>query len=386
MLCLVVTGCGSAHLPSANASSSRASAPQPASYARVASAPRLSGICPPPELPRSFPTSPASNRNLVLGTLRGSDQTVVRDVTDIDHPTTTATLEVTGLTTRPSFVSPSAISYVNAFRELVRAPLSGSGTLVVAATCGRPSIPAFAWSPDGQSFTYVVDPEDAGNPTNAFQWHLASHGIDRVMASAPTWCYCGNGTEDLSLATGFSPDGQFVSLVEFVGPTDLQVRRLDGSLVGAEIRGDRTYSNPVTMGVWSGPDLFVRDTHGVERWSNGVIKPFLPGVEWLYPRASPSGGQMVYAARGVDGLARISVVDVASGLTRQLSSEPGSSPFFLTPRYVWYKGERLCASGDPCYFNAKTILTDKTYIYDLQTGTETESIIADIADVWPHGA
>jgi hypothetical protein len=33
-----------------------------------------------------------------------------------------------------------------------------------------------------------------------------------------------------------------------------------------------------------------------------------------------------------------------------------------------------------------TITTGKTYIYDLQTGTETESIITQVFDVWPHPA
>jgi hypothetical protein len=32
-----------------------------------------------------------------------------------------------------------------------------------------------------------------------------------------------------------------------------------------------------------------------------------------------------------------------------------------------------------------TLPTGKTYIYDLQTGTETESRITAVYDVWPHG-
>ncbi len=165
--------------------------------------------------------------------------------------------------------------------------------------------------------------------------------------------------------------------------TDLQVRRLDGSLVGAEIRGDR-YASQVTMGVWSGADLFFRDKQGVEKWTNGAITPFLPGVAWLHPWTSPDSGQIVYAARGSDGLAHVSVVDSASGRTRQLSGQPRDWPRFLTPRYVWYVGDRLCTPLDgPCNVGTST---GKTYIYDLQTGTEWDSLITDIADTWPHGA
>jgi hypothetical protein len=33
-----------------------------------------------------------------------------------------------------------------------------------------------------------------------------------------------------------------------------------------------------------------------------------------------------------------------------------------------------------------TTFSETTYIYDLQTGTEWESIITNVADAWPHGA
>jgi len=231
--------------------------------------------------------------------------------------------------------------------------------------------------------TYVV----ADNPENTFRWHLASGGSDHVIGTAPLWCACGEYFEGSSFGTGFSTDGNFVWLVEtLVNSTDLQVRRLDGSLVGAEIRGDNSYASPPTMGVWSGADLFFRDKAGVERGSEGAIKPFLPGVAWVHPKASPNAGQIVYAARGSDGFSHISLVDVTSGRARQLSSQPRISPFFLSPRYVWYKGERPCVPGDPCVGTITTTPTGKTYIYDLQTGIEAESIITDIADTWPHGA
>ena len=204
------------------------------------------------------------------------------------------------------------------------------------------------------------------------------------MGTAPAWCHCGNGSEDYSLDEDFSPDGQSVSLVDSLGVgTNLQVRRLDGTLVGAEIRGDATFPNSVTHGVWSGTDLFYRDSQGVERWHDGTAKSFLPGVAWIHPRASPAGGQIVYAARGSDGQARISVANTATGQSRQLSSRAATWPIFLTPRYIWYRGERPCGPSDAICI--KAAFTGKTYVYDLQTGAEWESIITDVADVWPHG-
>jgi Tol biopolymer transport system component len=283
-------------------------------------------------------------------------------------------------------VNPATISYVADGQRLMRSPLSGTGGELVLLTCDN-SFLTFRWSPDGQSFAYVV--ETASESTYVFEWHLVTRGVDRVMGTTPAWCHCGNGSEDFSIDTGFSPDGQILWLVDYVGRgTSLQIRRLDGSLVGSDIRGDKPWPSPLTMGVWSGTDLFFRDSQGVERWSSGAVRQFLPGIAWLHPEASPNGGQLVYAARGADGAAHVYVADTSNGQTKQLSSRQANSPFYLSSRYVWYQGERLCSipAGDQCYFNVKSIPTGKTYIYDLQTGTESESIITDIADVWPHGA
>jgi hypothetical protein len=320
---------------------------------------------------------------MVIAKIRGSDQTVVRDVTDVDHPSTVATVNVptwmSGWRPIPSFASPSAISYVAEGRQLIRLSVTGSGSDTTAAVCRSHSIRAFGWSPDGQAFTYLVDPFD---PQGAFQWHLVVDGADRVIGTAPIACYCGGGTADMNLVVQFSPDGQFAWLEDSLGwrGTSLQVRRLDGSLVGAEIKGDR--SGP-TMGVWSGTDLFFRDKQGVERWNKGDIKPFLPGVAWLHPKASPHGGLIVYAVRASDGLGRVYVVNTSNGQTRQLSTQPRTWPYFVNARYVWYRGERLCAPAETMCIGTEFL--DSAYIFDLQTGTESESRITDIADVWPHG-
>jgi hypothetical protein len=63
-----------------------------------------------------------------------------------------------------------------------------------------------------------------------------------------------------------------------------------------------------------------------------------------------------------------------------------SEPAFLTSRYIWYKGERACVAADYCPTGWAVAESGKTYIYDLQTGTETESVITHVFDVWPHPA
>lgn len=330
---------------------------------------------------------------LALVHLRGSDATVVRDITDISHPFTVATPAVAqwqlpALDT-VRFVSPTEIS--ESFGGLVRMSFDGATKTTVAADC-QGGLVAFAWSRDGTKVAYVWEKDRpfGSTPPWLFELHVVQDGVDSTIGTAPAWCHCGEGVvdkEDLRLA--FSAGGDLVSWVTYAGiASDFQVRRLDGTLVGAEIRPPLTDLDTqyTTMSVWSSNALYYRDARGIEVWRNGSVSPFLPGVAWIRPRASPAGDQIVYEARDSTGLGHVFVVDTASGTVRQLTSTARVEPFFLTPRYVWYEGERLCVSGDQCYFGAKTIATGKTYIYDVATETESESIVTNVADTWPHAA
>jgi hypothetical protein len=115
-----------------------------------------------------------------------------------------------------------------------------------------------------------------------------------------------------------------------------------------------------------------------------MVSSFLPGVAWIKPQGSPAGGQIVYAVRDSAGWAHTQVVDTITGKTREIKIAR-AQPVYLTSRYIWYQGERECAPSDGCGPNPPFHpLSGKTYIYDLQAGTETESIITSVADVWPH--
>jgi hypothetical protein len=139
-----------------------------------------------------------------------------------------------------------------------------------------------------------------------------------------------------------------------------------------------------TMSVWSGNALYWRDDKGVEMWRDGSQSLVLPGVSWIRPHASPAGGQIVYETRDANySTAHVFLLDTATGQTRQLA-QSRSEPAFLDSHDVWYMGERPCASSDPCVVGP-TIAT-RPYIYDLQSGTEYQSIITTVWDVWPHPA
>jgi hypothetical protein len=226
------------------------------------------------------------------------------------------------------------------------------------------------------------------------QLHVVSAGSDRVANKMPmlpwgTGCEARECAEHLEARILYSPSGAYISFVENWGIPTVRVWTAEGkTILSMDAGGPRTdYKSKPTMSVWSGNSLYWRDDKGVQMWRDGVSALVLPGVTWIRPKASPTGGQIVYWTRDTTGTAYVHLLDTRSNSTRELGKSR-SEPAFLTSRYLWYQEERPCVSGDPypCGGSGTTITTGKTYIYDLQTGSETESIITYVWDVWPHPA
>ncbi|HXC76961.1 MAG TPA: hypothetical protein VNU19_07910 [Candidatus Acidoferrum sp.] len=176
----------------------------------------------------------------------------------------------------------------------------------------------------------------------------------------------------------YSPDGRFITWAQSV--TD--VFRM-WTAAGVDV----TPSTPfVNMSVWSGASLYFDDSKDVKVWRNGVVSTFLPGVVWIRPKASPGGGQIVYETRDASGVSRTYVVDTTTARVRQLGGVYRAEPAFLTDRFIWYQGERFCSPNECPIGPPGAIPTGLTYIYDLQAGTESASIITSVSDVWPHPA
>jgi hypothetical protein len=313
----------------------------------------------------------ATHRCLALVTLRGSNTLVVRDVTDIDHPTSVGNVSGVAAPAAPVFISQGELSYADA-NTLYRMPLSGSPKTAVAGAAL--DLGLFAWSPDGATAGYVA----------ADGLHLLKGGVDRTLGH-PLPAATGYGCESQACADSwdsrlaFSPDGSVVSMLVESGPvTGFALWTSDGRVLTPPA------STAPTMSVWSGHSFYFRDTGGVEVWRDGVTSRFLPGVQWVRPKGSPAGGQIVYEVRDGSGLAHVYVVGTDTKNARELKAGR-SEPVFLTSRYVWYRGERLCVASDQCV-TGPTIETGKTYIYDLQTGVEYGSVITNVYDVWPHAA
>jgi hypothetical protein len=304
--------------------------------------------------------------------LRGSSAVVVRDITDINHPKTVATFKDFAL----QFVSGTEVSYVEDNTLNRRSWIGPTGWGQAA-----PGIGPFAWNPKGTSAVYITQ----GGAVEAV--HLLSSRGDLVIGSIPAGGV--GGCEAISSCTlsnwldsqlAYSPDGTYISLVinSFSGSV-LRVWSSDGKpFKSSDGQG-------ATMATWSGHDLFFRDAKGVEVWRAGVVSPFLPGVVWVKPKGSPVGGQIVYTARDNGGWGQVFVVDTSTRKARLLKTAR-TDAVFLNSRYIWYRGERACVAADLCGAHPFHPLSGKTYIYDLQDGTETESIITSVLDIWPHAA
>jgi hypothetical protein len=375
----MAVACGSVHGVATSASTASASGsapvvtafPVPTMYPvpTTASSARLQSPCPAVEPAPQFSASAPSNRNLALVTLSGSQGFVVRDVTDINHPSTVGAFDAES---KPTFVSATDVSYVDQTGNLVRFAYGGSTRPVVTPCAGL-----FDWSPDGTTVAYMR-PSDS-----VMMLHQLSAGHDRALDTVPGLpsvfgCESQTCADAWDFRLSYSPDGAYISLGLSVAGV-FGIWTADGTRELIDLHASQT------MTAWSGNSLYFRDNVGVERWRNGIQSLMLSGVAWIRPKASPTGGQIVYVARQL-GEPDVFMLDTASGSARMVA-KLRSEPTFLTSRYLWYQGERLCVSGDPypCG-DVSTILTGKSYIYDLQTGTEAESIITRVWDVWPHPA
>jgi hypothetical protein len=340
----------------------------------VATAARQSNQCAPVVPAPTLASAVSSSRNLVIATLAGGSRYVVRDITDISHTSTVSTFDAVS---SPKFVGASDVSYVDGDGNVVRLTYSSSKKLTVARCASL-----FDWSPDGTALAYLSQ-TDSGS-----ELHLLRGGVEKSLGPIPQ--SGGGGCESIAgcgiansidYRLSYSPDGAFISMVfNGFGKSVFRIWSSDGKPLES---GD---SQEFTMSAWSGSGLYFRDAQGVAVWRAGNTSIFLPGVVWIRPHGSPGGGQVIYLSRDADGWGHASVVDTTTRVARELKAHR-SEPVFLTSRYVWYLGERDCVPADACGAHPPFHpASGKTYIYDLQDGTETESVITSVADVWPHAA
>src|SRR5438270_2226288 len=147
LLALLGSACGSTQNAVRSTTTPRASGSPFTTYplgqpgSTVATAVRQSSQCKPVVPAPALAPAVSSSRNLVIAVLAGGSRYVVRDITDITHPSTLSTFEAPS---PPKFAGASDVSYVDDDGNVVRLTYASSRKLIVARC-----VSLFDWSPDG---------------------------------------------------------------------------------------------------------------------------------------------------------------------------------------------------------------------------------------------
>ena len=319
------------------------------------------------------------NHALALVTLIGSDRTVVRDVSNPARGQTVCTFAVRLENAR--FVSATRVGYVlvggGAAAAIYVADLAaGTSRLVITVPDGILGLPA--WSPDGNSFSYVDSGRNSGP-----EWHLITSGTDRTLITLPIEKLVDTNPDWADLYLSFSPDGTKVAFLQRLAasPTGDPFATLDISdLSGAPL----IHVGGVTMATWSKRYLYFYD-NGLD-----IVRFFQPGTtvlggvglspQWIQPSSSPDGRYIAYTSQLSSGAHHVRLWDTTSS-DNALSPGPRVGAVFLSQDLIWYAEETPCQSICPMGGPAQT---GKTFIYELSSGTEAASVISFVYDSWPH--
>lgn len=390
---LVLAGCGQGTQGGASPPISPAG---PASSSRQESPPPVALLKPCGALPQA---GPASTQALVLGRLSGSMSWVVRDVTDIAHPVTVGSLgdkwpwanppasvydTTGGLSLEAKLVNPSGVVWADRGGSLFALAPNASGQRALLSVSSGNAVLAFAWSPIGDDWTYLV------NTPEALEWHLVSGGTDRLLSATARIPATDGTTRMTPIMVAFSGDGRFLAMTDYIigGPSGsgdtakFQIRKSDGSLIatGATIV---PASSAVSDLLWVGPSLYFRDDNGIEVWTQGGACSAFPGTQWIRPKLSPDGKQIVFYAQQANGLDHVFLVDLGAKNVKQISPAGGAEAWFLGSGYVWFLEQRLCGATEECGLSRATF-TGNSYIVNSRTGVSSLSGIVRIADTWPR--
>ncbi len=317
--------------------------------------------------------------------LRNVSGVIVRDITDINHPSTKCTI-AGGSYFR--FYDSSHVSYIvfangdlGAAGALYMIDLTAQTTSLVRVwTNGGYASWVYAWSPDGQELTYI-----SSDPSGA-SWHMLSGGGDRVLSKlGPVVPRDVNSDVDDAMV-GFSADGRYVAIEQtFTGGSTaspvppIQVNRVSDAGV-AYTRTDGT------MAAWGGANanFYFRTSAGVQMWApSGSVTSVSAGLNWIRPWPSPDGSRMAFSVLNAQQNHVGQVLDLTSGTVHALSANPRAGAAFLNASLVWYAGETICTTATPCGLGGPP-LSGSSYIYDLGSDVETGSIDTVFYDSWPH--
>jgi hypothetical protein len=372
LLAVLLAGCGPTSPTTSTTASARPSNASP-SPTTLFAFPVASGVtCP------DLASLGLERALLDPGTLDRKD-VILCDARDAAHPRTLQPLEGSWSSSQ-RFLRRDLIGYValkgggpsstsDQFTTVVATlNLTTGQTEVLASTAGAAL--AAGWTADGSNVAYFTD------FGGAHHYWLKRGGAAPVAFGTTAPVAGRGGSRDDMLLVAFSPDGQYVLVVDtFVYRLQL-FRTSDGTMVYAAPSGGAGGFRTAAVWAHSGDRFYFRNNSGVYQWdSTSGISSFIPGLTWSTP-ALTSDDRLVAYALGTNTAPHVETRVISSGATTAYAPWR-DSPAFVGPTTLLVHEEAPCDNCMGIYS-----WTGKTLVIHTDTRAESDLGITG----WQFGA
>jgi hypothetical protein len=379
LLAVLVAGCGQTSSTSGTSASPRPSQAASPSPTPLFAFPVASGVtCP-----------DLASLGLERALLNAADQNhpdrrdvILCDARDLAHP---RSLQALVGSAEQRFLSRDLIGFValkgggpsstpDQFTSVVTTLNLTTGQIAELASTPGMALAA-GWSADGSTVAYFTDSGGAHH-------YWLKRGGAAPVAFSTTAPVGGRGvSRDDMLLVAFSPDGQYVLVVDtFVYRLQL-FRTADGTLVYAAPSGGTGGLRTAAVWAHSGARFYFRNNSGVYQWdASSGISSFIPGLKWNMPSLT-TNDQLVAYAVGTDATPHVETRVLSSGAITAFASGR-DSPEFVAATTLLVHEEAPC---DTCMGTYNW--TGKTLVIHTDTRAESDLGITgwQFGAFWPGG-
>jgi len=228
---------------------------------------------------------------------------------------------------------------------------------------------AAGWSADGSTVAYFTD------TGGVHHYWLKRGGAAPVAFSTNAPVAGRGGSRDDMLLVAFSPDGQYVLVVDTYVYRLQLFRTSDGTPVYTAPSGGAGGLRTGAVWAHSGDRFYFRNNSGVYQWDSASgISSVIPGLKWSTPSLTATD-QLVAYALGTDTTPHIETRVLSSGATTAFAPWR-DSPVFVAETTL------LVQEETPCQCPGGYLWTGRTVVVHTDTRAESDLGITG----WQFGA